>query len=80
MNRFVRVRQTTGLSAYQMARELLKRDVIKGVDHYYRIERGEIGHPSLELENGFIEVVAELTGKPFNEVLVELRGIEEVPA
>jgi hypothetical protein len=80
MNRFARVRQKTGLSAYGMARELLKRDVIKGVDHYYKIERGEIAHPTPELENGFIEAIADLTGASFNDVLISLRGVDEVSA
>lgn len=73
--RYAKVREATGLSAYKFAIELMKKDVIKAIDHYYKIERGDISNVSIDIENGIIQTAADLTDRSFNDVLLDLRGV-----
>lgn len=74
-NRYAEVRERTGMTTYAFGSELEARGLCTR-DHYYRIERGD-AVPKISIENAIIELNAEQRGVVFNQVLLELRGVNE---
>lgn len=73
-NKYAAIRERTGLSAYAFG-GLLEQKSIATRNHYYKYERGH-ATPRADLEDAIIRLNAELRGVPFNQVLLELRGLE----
>lgn len=71
-NKYARIRERTGLSAYAFSGQLEQRGLVTR-NHYYKYERGE-AIPRSEQEDAIIALNAELRGLDFNDVLIELRG------
>lgn len=73
-NKYVTIRQRTGLSAYAFG-GLLEQRGLGTRNHYYKYERG-VATPRVDIEDAIIALNAEIRNIPFNNVLLELRGLE----